>query len=223
MIRKTVSVALAASLTLGLSPIMSKADYNLSKTNATKEKIISKLGLDQDQKVEANQFQKGTRNEFDDKTLVIKYSKAISAAAHNQAGGKLIQRVPGLNYDVIEVKNGKKLEEAAKEYAQIPGVLSVSRSAKIQRLGSPDLKAGDMYNLKTLKVDEASKLAGTNKVRVAVIDGGVDAKHPELKNKITGNFNTMDPIKKGAPDSHGTHVAGIIAAEKNNEIGRAHV
>ncbi|MDP4291185.1 MAG: S8 family serine peptidase, partial [Bacteroidota bacterium] len=77
---------------------------------------------------------------------------------------------------------------------------------------------------------------------IAILDTGVDWLHPDLKNKIWTNPN---PSKSSYPDgilndirgwdfinndndpmddnSHGTHVAGIAAAETNNGIGIAGV
>jgi subtilisin family serine protease len=66
---------------------------------------------------------------------------------------------------------------------------------------------------------------GTGAV-VAVIDTGVDTDHPDLVNQLSDpstwhNFASGDATdpnpKTGEP--HGTHVAGIIAAEQNNGIG----
>ena len=60
-------------------------------------------------------------------------------------------------------------------------------------------------------------------VTVAVIDTGVDTDHPDLDGNIASGgydyyFNDSDPnpIAQGDYMSHGTHVAGIIAAEKNS-------
>ena len=56
-------------------------------------------------------------------------------------------------------------------------------------------------------------------VKVAVIDTGIELSHPDLKNNIKGGYNAINPLKSANDDNgHGTHVAGIIAAE-NNSVG----
>lgn len=51
-------------------------------------------------------------------------------------------------------------------------------------------------------------------VKVAIIDTGIDPNHPELK--VAGGINALDNNAPWADDhSHGTHVAGIVAAELN--------
>jgi major intracellular serine protease len=56
-------------------------------------------------------------------------------------------------------------------------------------------------------------------VRIAVLDTGVDLDHPDLKKNILPGVNFIEHGKEPWDDNHhGTHVAGIIAAE-NNEIG----
>ncbi|MCK5505091.1 MAG: S8 family serine peptidase [Thermodesulfovibrionia bacterium] len=55
-------------------------------------------------------------------------------------------------------------------------------------------------------------------VKVAVIDTGIDYNHPDLDGNFKGGydfvFNDDDPFDDNS-NSHGTHVAGIIAAEEN--------
>ena len=65
---------------------------------------------------------------------------------------------------------------------------------------------------------------GSSSVVVAVIDSGIDGKHPDLEAKlvpgwnfVNGNADTTDVL------GHGTAVAGTLAAVSNNGIGVAGV
>jgi len=57
---------------------------------------------------------------------------------------------------------------------------------------------------------------GSKDIRVAVIDDGVDANHPALKNAVAMQKDFWDTHKQNAlpvaNDAHGTHCAGIIAS-----------
>jgi subtilisin len=71
--------------------------------------------------------------------------------------------------------------------------------------------------------DTLKKTSGGEGITVAVLDTGVDVEHPDLKNRIDGCFDLADPsngfIKDSCKDTdgHGTHVAGIIAADGGPE------
>ncbi|MCB1503538.1 MAG: S8 family serine peptidase [Hyphomicrobiaceae bacterium] len=58
---------------------------------------------------------------------------------------------------------------------------------------------------------EAHKLTQGAGVLVAVIDTGIDETHPELAGSVTAHYNAF-PAQKIEPDTHGTAIAGIIAA-----------
>ena len=70
--------------------------------------------------------------------------------------------------------------------------------------------------------------ASTN-LRVAVVDTGVDLTHPDLASRIVyqkgfaGNASgdAMRDARGGASIDHGTHVAGIVAAIRDNNLGIA--
>jgi subtilisin family serine protease len=65
---------------------------------------------------------------------------------------------------------------------------------------------------------------GSANVVVAVLDTGVAAGVPDLRDAILPGYNLVDPAKGTSDDNgHGTAVAGIIAARSNNHEGIAGV
>jgi len=90
-----------------------------------------------------------------------------------------------------------------------------------------DSLAGNQWDLQTTKLYNAWSLtrASASSVAVAVIDTGVMTNHEDLVNNIVpGSY--YDATKSGLTgDSvgHGTHVAGIVAAQANNGKGVAGV
>ncbi|HVA65959.1 MAG TPA: S8 family peptidase [Elusimicrobiota bacterium] len=62
-------------------------------------------------------------------------------------------------------------------------------------------------------------------VKVAVIDTGIDYTHPDLSMNVAGGYNaiTGSGLRAGYKDDngHGTHVAGIIAADGERLVGVA--
>ena len=76
----------------------------------------------------------------------------------------------------------------------------------------PALNEGDpaQYALAKLRLPEAHTLAHGANVTVAVIDSGIDARHPELAGAIADSFDALG--SKEGPHVHGTGVAGAIVA-----------
>jgi len=66
------------------------------------------------------------------------------------------------------------------------------------------------YALTKLRLPQAHELANGDKVLVAVIDTGIEQRHPELAGVFAGDFDALG--KEFNVDVHGTAVAGVIGA-----------
>ena len=66
------------------------------------------------------------------------------------------------------------------------------------------------YAVAQLRLPQAHTLARGMNVTIAVIDSGIDIKHPELVNSIADTFDALG--SKEGPHVHGTGIAGAIAA-----------
>lgn len=79
------------------------------------------------------------------------------------------------------------------------------------------------WNLPIIETTRGWKLTkGKSDVIVAVVDTGVDLKHPDLKGRLLQGYNVISPSNKPMDDvGHGTHVAGVISAQVNNNEGIA--
>ncbi len=86
-----------------------------------------------------------------------------------------------------------------------------------QQWGPPAINAPQAWDITT----------GSGAIKVAVIDQGVQYTHPDLDGRFgaTKGYDFVDRDSDPYPDAtnedHGTHVAGIIAAEINNSTGMA--
>ena len=66
------------------------------------------------------------------------------------------------------------------------------------------------YAVAQLRLPQAHALARGMNVTIAVIDSGIDVKHPELANSVADSFDALGSSE--GPHVHGTGVAGAIVA-----------
>jgi subtilisin family serine protease len=103
--------------------------------------------------------------------------------------------------------------------------LNEFESATDTPAAAPVAASGDPYarlqsNVLALDVAEAHNFSRGAGIRVAIIDTGVDTRHPDLvgRTQLTRNYIDTDEVAFRG-DRHGTQVAGLIAAAANNGIG----
>lgn len=77
------------------------------------------------------------------------------------------------------------------------------------------------YAQEMLQMEEAwDYTLGNPNVTIAVLDTGLNPQHIEFGTPVTAGYNFLDNTTNYRDDhGHGTHTAGIIAAQMNNSIG----
>ncbi|MDE7084305.1 MAG: S8 family serine peptidase, partial [Clostridia bacterium] len=108
-------------------------------------------------------------------------------------------------------------------------VLFVEPDYKLTQCSIPNdyyYEQGEQWGLNGLNGIDIEKAwnvtQGTDKIKVGIIDRGIDFEHPDLVNMIDLNLSAkFGNSFREYVDEHGTSVAGIIGAEINNGIGIA--
>ncbi|UQZ87014.1 Thermophilic serine proteinase precursor [Paenibacillus konkukensis] len=94
---------------------------------------------------------------------------------------------------------------------------------------SDELKPNDtlyqryQWNLPNIETEQGWTISkGSDQIKVAIVDTGVDINHPDLKDQLISGYNVVNTDAAPLDDvGHGTHVAGVIGAVVNNNIGVA--
>ena len=131
-----------------------------------------------------------------------------------------------VGWEVIEV-DAAHAPSVLVELQTMPGVIEATPDYPLELAWNPNdpsLVRGEQWALDKLGTDVAWEFSVGQAITVAVIDSGIDLDHPDLKNRIVPGYNFIDDNSDTTDQcGHGTHVAGIIAAEANNAIGVAGV
>ncbi len=102
--------------------------------------------------------------------------------------------------------------------------IGVEVDAVVNAVGIPtgtDAYRSQQWDFSKMRVADAWQKSTGAGVTVAVIDSGVDARHPDLAGNVLSGYDAI-ANKAGVstdPNGHGTHVAGTIAAVTGNGVG----
>lgn len=160
-------------------------------------------------------------------------------------GVETIKSIPELNLYQVKISAWASVEETAFAFSQNPDVESAGPNyiARIavtpndtlfryqyalnntgQDIGAPGSPGGkSKADIRATYGWEETK--GQAETVIAIIDSGIDFNHPDIRNKIVSGGRDIYNDDWDATDDngHGTYVAGIAAADTNNEEGIAGV
>jgi len=107
--------------------------------------------------------------------------------------------------------------------ATVPFVATPAQAAPVcLNPPAPGKRLADPWTQRRLSPDRLTPFATGAGVTVAVIDSGVDDRHPQLKGRVRGGADFLDSAGQGRLDcvGHGTGVASIIAAGPPRDGGQ---
>lgn len=167
--------------------------------------------------------------------LALSAAAPAAPAAATYAVGLEPGTDPGRTTRAIERVTGSPVESlaplpalvvdapSAAPLRRLPGVRYVEllRSRRLALVPSDPLVPRQWYLPASRFYESWLTLPALPPVRVAVIDSGVDAGHPELAGKIVAARSFVGGSARRDAIGHGTFVAGLIAAGVDNGIGIA--
>lgn len=152
------------------------------------------------------------------------YAVGLEPGADAETAVRVLERVTGSPVQSLAPIPALVVEApGAAPLHRVPGVRYVEllRSRRLAYVPSDPFVARQWYLAQSRFYEPWLTLPSLPPVRVAVIDSGVDADHPELAEKIVAARSFVGGSAKVDALGHGTFVAGLIAAGVDNGIGIA--
>ncbi|PSL45785.1 minor extracellular serine protease Vpr [Salsuginibacillus halophilus] len=156
-----------------------------------------------------------------DVTMIAELAEGTSSAVFAE---ELSQAVPQASVETVyeHAFNGAAVQISASKASELEALASVTRVSE-DRPYEHELKDSVPFigaeDVRSILDENGIGLTGEG-IKVGIIDTGIDYNHPDLMKNYKGGADLVDgdddPMetkgKKGAETFHGTHVAGIIAA-----------
>lgn len=127
----------------------------------------------------------------------------------------------GLDCIIIEAARGQVISDVISEIEDDKEVEWAEPVEKYQTLGAADYNDPLFAAAPAAKIwhlAELHKTATGKGVSIGVVDSSIDILHPDLVGQMALNRNFVEGRSLGA-ESHGTGVAGVIAAKPDNQKG----
>lgn len=168
----------------------------------------------------------GPGSEMDGDRILVKFNPDVSpseiAEIHRQNDGNVKEAIEGIDAQVVEVGKGQGIEKA-KKYQLHAGVAYAEIDSVCEAVETPnDSYLRNQWAIEKVQAPAAWDITkGSSDVSIAILDTGIDLDQPDLAAKIVLSANFTGSATTDDTYGHGTHVAGIAAAQTNNALGVA--
>ena len=158
--------------------------------------------------------------------VLVAYTATGLASAdrlERELGATRLARIGQLGVDVLMLP-ASGLAASLALFRADPGVLYAELDGRVRASRVPnDPFLPSQWSLATTHAEQAWDFTtGSAAVVVAVIDTGVDPAQPALQGKLVAGYDFVNGDANPSDDNgHGTAVAGIVAADSDNQIGVA--
>ncbi|TCS96677.1 S8 family peptidase [Hazenella coriacea] len=160
--------------------------------------------------------------------IIVKFKNGTSAksiqSVHASEKAQVVSKGKS-GFEVVKFDNKKSVDQMLKEYQNNPNVEYVEPNYYFHATWTPNDPSFStkQYGPQKMQAQQAWDVTkSSSTVKIAVIDTGVEASHPDLSGKVINGYDFVqrDNVPQDG-NGHGTHVAGIAAAATNNGIGMA--
>jgi subtilisin family serine protease len=166
---------------------------------------------------------------YGDQTAQSTREHLARRVAH-QYGLKLLDNWPmptiGVDCFVMVVPDGRSTTAAAEQVSHDSDIVWAQPMALFSARGAMASHNDPLYAAEPAAAQwhlaDLHRIATGRGIKIAVIDSGIEVRHPDLAGQILLSRNFVAG-QSAAAEQHGTGVAGIIAAKADNGIGIAGV
>jgi thermitase len=161
-------------------------------------------------------------DEIADELIVVLHPEAHREAddVHARAGGRFKKQL-GLGPRQVVKVDARSAAAVRERYRRDRRVKAVEHNVRVRVAALPtDPGYAQQWALPRIEAPAAWDTSkGVATVSVAVVDTGVDPRHPDLIGQIGASENFSSAADAVDRNGHGTHVAGLIAAAYGNRVG----
>ncbi|WP_430790465.1 cell wall-binding repeat-containing protein [Virgibacillus flavescens] len=152
--------------------------------------------------------------------LIVKYKEGVSLKS-----SKRVSADTSIPIDAISVDK-QKVNSTIRSMKSNPAIEYIEVDHKVY--GQATIPNDEKYVNQKEMFDSIHAAAAweqydaKRQITVAVIDSGADLDHPDLESNLVNGKNIINPDEYPVDlDGHGTHVAGLIGAVTDNQVGVA--